>query len=181
MKSALTAVVIAGAALRLWQYAADTSQWTDELALSKGILTLDLRQLLTAPLLFQQVAPRGFLLVEKLAVEALGPSDYALRLFPLVCSLTALAVFARLAARTLEGAAPLVAVVLFATAAPFIASGALVKQFSTDVCVAVMLWWLAFELTSRPLTPRRAAWAALAGSLELLLAARVVQGIGGAA
>jgi hypothetical protein len=164
MRWAPTFVVIAGAALRLWQYAADTSQWTDELALSSGILALDLRQLLTAPLPFQQVAPKGFLLVQKLAGAALGPSDYALRLFPLACSLTALAVFARLAARTLGGAATLAAVLLFATAAPFIASGALVKQFSTDVCVAVLLWWLAFELTARPLTPRRAAWAAVAGS-----------------
>ena len=162
---ALTAVVIVGAALRLWQYAADTSQWTDELALTKGILTLDLWQLLTAPLLFQQVAPRGFLLVEKLLVMVLGPSDYALRLFPLFCSLVALLVFARLAARTLEGAGPLAASVLFATAAPFIAFGSLVKQFSADVCVAVLLWWLAYELTSRPLTPRRAVWAALLGSL----------------
>ena len=165
MRAALTAVVVVGAGLRLWQYAADTSQWTDELALSKGILTLDLGQLLTAPLLYQQVAPKGFLLVQKLAVMALGPSDYALRLFPLVCSLAALLVFARLVERTLEGAGPLAAVVLFATAAPFIASGALVKQFSLDVCVAVLLWWLAYELTARPLTKRRAVWAALLGSI----------------
>jgi hypothetical protein len=162
---ALTAVVIVGAALRLWQYAADTSQWTDELALTKGILTLDLQHLLTAPLLFQQVAPKGFLLVQKLLVMALGPSDYALRLFPLACSLAALLVFTRLAARMLEGAGPLAASVLFATAAPFIVSGALVKQFAADVCVAVLLWWLAHELTSRPLTRRRAVWAALLGSL----------------
>ncbi len=165
MRLALTSVVVAGAALRLWQYAADTSLWIDELALAKGILALDLRHILTSPPLYNQVAPKGFLLAEKLAVMALGPSDYALRLFPLACSLIALLVFARLAARILDGAGPLLAVVLFATAAPLIASGALVKQYSADVCVAVLLWWLAYGLASRPVTPYRAGRAALLGSI----------------
>src|SRR3712207_5804038 len=84
---ALAAVAAAGAALRLWQYAADTSLWTDELALAKGILALDLRALFPTPLPYNQVAPRGFLLAQKLVVTALGPSDYALRLFPLACGL----------------------------------------------------------------------------------------------
>jgi hypothetical protein len=164
MRAAVTAAVAVGAALRLWQYAAGASLWNDELALARSLLAFDLGRLLTGHLLYQQLAPKGFLLVEKLAVLALGPSDYVLRLFPLACSLAALVVFARLASRTLEGAGPLAAAVLFATAAPFIASGALVKQYSAEVCVAVLLWWLAHGLAARPLTPRRALWAALVGA-----------------
>ena len=165
MRLALVVVIAGGAALRLRQYAAGTSMWLDEIALANSILTLDLWKLLTAPLLYNQVAPRGFLLVEKLAVTALGPSDYALRLFPLVCSLIALVVFARLAMRMLDGVGALAAVILFATAAPFIACGALVKQYSTDVCVAVVFWWVACELISQPVTLYRAARAALLGSI----------------
>ena len=138
--------------------------WIDEIALAKGVLALDLRDLLTTPLPYNQVAPKGFLLVQKLVVGALGPSDYALRLFPLACSLISLGVFGRLAARALDGVGPLAALTLFATAAPLIASGALVKQYSTDVCVAVLLWWLAYALASQPVTPYRAGWAALLGS-----------------
>jgi hypothetical protein len=162
---ALVVVVVAGAALRLWQYAANTSMWFDEIALADGILTLNLRNLLTSPLPYNQVAPKGFLLVQKLIVAALGRSDYALRLFPLVCSLIALVVFVRLATRMLDGAAPLAAVILFATATPLIASSNLAKQYSTDVCVAVLLWWIAYELASRPVTRRRAVRAALLGSI----------------
>ena len=162
--SALVAVIFVGAALRLWQYAANTSLWTDEIALAKGVLALDLRDLLTKPLPYNQVAPKGFLLVQKLLVGALGSSDYALRLFPLACSLISLGVFGRLAMRALEGVGPLAAVTLFATAAPLIDSGALVKQYSTDVCVAVLLWWLAHTLASRPVTLYRAIRAALLGS-----------------
>lgn len=162
---ALPALILAGAALRLWQYAADSSLWVDEIALAKGILSLDLWGLVTRPLPYNQVSPVGFLIVQKLAVTALGPSDYALRLFPLVCSLASLVVFGRLSKRVLDGVGPLAAVALFATAAPLIAYGALVKQYSTDVCVAILLWWLAYDLTSRAVTPYRAGRAALLGSL----------------
>lgn len=162
MAAALVFVTLSGAALRLWQYAADTSLWVDELALVRGILAADFRQLLTTPLLHNQVAPKGFLLAEKLAASAFGPSGYALRLFPLVCSLVALAVFVRLSARMLGGAGPFAASLLFAAAVPLVASGALVKQYSTDVCVAVLLWQLAYGLSTRTVTPARAA---LFGSL----------------
>lgn len=161
---ALATLTAVGAGLRVAQYAADSSLWIDELALAQGIVARDLLSLLAGPLPYNQVAPLGFLLVEKLAVMALGPSEYALRLFPLACSLVSLLAFERLARRVLGGAGPVAAVALFATAAPFILYGSIVKQYSTDLCVAVLLWWLAAELATRPLTARRAGLAALAGS-----------------
>src|SRR5687767_15052923 len=82
----LIAAVAIGCVLRLWQYLTDTSLWLDEIALARGILDLDLRSLLLQPLPYDQVAPKGFLLVQKLAVLALGRSDYILRLFPFLSS-----------------------------------------------------------------------------------------------
>jgi hypothetical protein len=157
MAAALVAVIVAGSALRLWQYGANGSLWVDELALARGILAADLRELLTTPLLHNQVAPKGFLLVVKLAVSAFGPSEYALRLFPLLCSLISLVAFVRLSARLLGGVGPLAASALFATATPLVASAALVKQYSAEVCVAVLLWQLAYGLSTRTVTPQRAA------------------------
>jgi hypothetical protein len=129
-----------------------------------GIVETDLMGLLTASLPYDQVAPRGFLLLQKLAVLAFGTSDYALRLVPFSCSIVALVAFARLATRVLDGAAPVAAVLLFATAAPLISVSALVKQYAADVCVAVLLLGLAWELTSQPLTTPRALRATLAGA-----------------
>lgn len=160
----LMVVIVVGAALRIWQYTGNTSLWLDEIALVRGILDLNLWNLLTTPLPYDQVASKGFLLVQKLAVIAMGPSDYALRLFPFACSLISLVVFGRLAMRMLDGVGPLAAMVLFATAAPLVEFSALVKQYSTDVCVAVLLSWLTYELTSRPVTAYRAGWAALIGA-----------------
>jgi hypothetical protein len=154
-----------GTALRVWQYAANTSLWLDEIALARGIVDGDLMSLLSAPLPYDQVAPKGFLFIQKAAISAFGPSDYALRLFPFVCAFIALAAFSRLAVHMLRGAAPVAATVLFATASPLIAFGATVKQYSTDVCIAVLLWSLAYKLVSAEVTAKRAAWAALVGAI----------------
>ncbi|HEX6738598.1 MAG TPA: hypothetical protein VF310_10015, partial [Vicinamibacteria bacterium] len=154
--------VFLGGALRVWQYAADTSLWLDEVAVAREILERPLGALLTTPL--DQAAPRGFLLIEKLAVMALGGDDLVLRLLPLLGSLAALLGFWRLAERVLEGMAPAVAVALFAGAAPLIGYGSMVKQYSTDVAVAVLLLWLAVDLHERGPTRRRVAWAAAAGA-----------------
>jgi hypothetical protein len=159
------ALVAVGAALRIWQYAANTSLWLDEIALAKGVLDFDLSHLLISQLPYDQVAPKGFLLVEKVAVLALGTNDYALRLFPFVFSLISLAVFGRLAIRMLDGAGSVAATLLFATAAPMVAFGAVVKQYSSDVCIAVLLWWLAYEVVSRPVTATRARITALIGAI----------------
>lgn len=158
LNAALVFVTLAGAALRLWQFFANVSLWVDELALVRGILSADAFELLAQPLLHDQVAPKGFLLVVKLAVSLTGPSEYALRLFPLACSLVSLVAFVRLSARFMGGTGALVASVLFATAIPLIASGSLVKQYSADVCVAVLLWQLAHGLTARTVKRGRAAF-----------------------
>ena len=153
----VVAAIAVGAILRLWQYVANPALWSDEIALAAGIVNLDLQSLLTGPLPANQVAPKGFLLAEKLIVMALGPSDYALRAFPVICALVALLAFRSLAIRVLDGIGPLVATVLFATAAPLVAFGSVVKQYSTDVCVAVLLSRLAYDVMSDAVIPRRAA------------------------
>ncbi len=161
----LLAIVVVGIGLRTVQSLANTSMWLDEIALVKGIWGADLWSLLARPLPFDQVAPKGFLLAQKLAVMAFGPSDTALRLFPFLCSTAALIVFARLARRALAPAGAISATLLFATAAPFVTFGGLVKQYSTDVLVTVVLTSLALQLVSGPTSARKAWRVAIAGAL----------------
>ncbi len=164
-RALLLAAVVIGFGLRVWQYGANTSLRLDEIALAQGILDRDLWTLLLAPLPYNQVAPKAFLLIQKLAVMVLGPSDHILRLFPFVSSLVALVAFASVSQRVLDAVGSAVATTLFATAAPLIAFAGSAKQYSTDVAVAVLLWWIAVHLTSRPVTAHRAAWAGIAGAL----------------
>ena len=162
---ALLSIVAAGILLRATQYAASTSLWFDEIALVRGILSLDLADLLTQPLPFNQVAPKAFLLAQKLAVLTFGPADYVLRLVPFLCSVAALVGFWRLTQRALPPSGSLMATLLFATAAPFVAFAGVVKQYSTDLCAAVFLSWLALDLITGPVSERKAWRAGFAGAI----------------
>src|ERR1700722_6367862 len=76
----LNALVLLGVGLRLWEYIFNRSLYLDEILLTRSIVGMPLRELLTKPLLMDQVAPRGFLLIERLVVIVFGPSEVALRL-----------------------------------------------------------------------------------------------------
>jgi hypothetical protein len=161
------AIVIVGIALRTLQYAVGASLWNDELALVKGILDFDVTRLVTEQLPFDQVAPKGFLVLQKLVVATFGSSEYALRAVPFAGSLVALVVFARLVLRTLPPVAAIVATLLLATAAPLVGFAAIVKQYSTDVCIAVVLMWWTLDLITTPVTERKAWTIAIAGAILL--------------
>ena len=62
----------------------------------------------------------------------LGPSEFALRLFPFLCGLASLLLFWRLAVRVLDGYAVPVAVGLFSIGVPLVNYSAEVKQYGVD-------------------------------------------------
>jgi hypothetical protein len=146
----LLALLICGAVLRLWQYFGNASLWLDELALARNIVDRPLAVLLLQPLAYSQIAPPGFLFIEKGMVTLFGNQEYALRLFPLLCALFSLFLFKQMAEHVLQGLAIPFAVALFALAIPFIRYGAEVKQYSDDVVVALLMTMLTLTwLTNR--------------------------------
>jgi hypothetical protein len=161
---AVAAAAIFGIALRVRQYAANGSLWIDELALAHNLDERSLRSLLTEPLDRNQVAPRGFLLVEKL-VNGVSHSDLALRAFAFACSAAALVLFWRLAARLLFAPAAFVAVALLATARPVIYYGIQLKQYSCDLLASVILIDLGIRLQDRDASRRLRVAAAIAGAV----------------
>jgi hypothetical protein len=86
-----------------------------------------------------------------------------LRAFPLVCAIGSLVLFFAVVERLLEGPARPVAMALAAACAPLLVYGLQVKQYSSDVAVALILLLLGLELLQWGLTPRRTAWAIAAG------------------
>ncbi len=153
--------VALGAVLRVAQYAANRSLWLDEAALAINILERDSRSLLL-PLDLHQAAPPGFLLLERLASQTLGPSEWCLRLLPLLASLAALLLFRRVAARLLEPPAALLAVALFALGDPLISFASEVKPYAVDVAVALLLLDLALSFSGPAGSLRARAAIALA-------------------
>lgn len=147
--------MLIGATLRLWQYLANSSLWIDELALARNILDRPFVALLH-PLDYAQVAPVGFLFVEKSLTLFVGTSEYALRAFPLACGFASLLLFWSVSKRVVSGWAVPFAVGLFSLGIPFIYFSSQVKQYSSDVAGALLVLLAALETHRRGLTRGRA-------------------------
>jgi hypothetical protein len=163
-RAMLVLLVLLGAVLRIYQYAADRSLWLDEAALAHNIIQRGFGHL-AAPLDFAQLAPLGFLWLEKCAVLLLGSSEYALRLLPLLASLAALVLFALVARRILPDVAAPFALLLFATAPQLIYFASETKQYAFDTAGALAIVLMALEARERGLTGRRAVVFGVAGGL----------------
>lgn len=154
-KRVLAAIVLLALVLHVWAYVANTALWLDEILLASNILSLPMGALLTQPLQLDQVAPRGFLLVEKLSVLAFGEHEMALRLFPFICGIAAIFLFRRLAERVLDGLAVPVAMLLFAIGIPFMKFGAEVKPYQVDAMSTILLTLLGVTLSEPNVSTRR--------------------------
>ncbi|MGH9317485.1 MAG: glycosyltransferase family 39 protein, partial [Thermoanaerobaculia bacterium] len=124
---------------------------------------------LARPLDYQTVCPLGFLWVEWLAVRLLGCSEYALRLFPLVCGIAGLLLFAWVSGRLLASPARLLSIGLLAVAYPAIRNSAECRQYASDLFFAIALIALcAGYLTGQP-GRRTRWWLGLAAALPVAL------------
>ena len=140
------ALGVLGAALRLWQYAAGASLWADEANLALNIVDRPLGRLL-GPLDYRQMAPPGWLLLQKAAITLFGDGEHALRLVPLLGSLATLPLAWHVARQILRpGVEPALALGLVATAVPLIFFAAQVKPYATDVTAALLLLALALAV-----------------------------------
>lgn len=137
-----------GALLRVHQYLLGRSLYVDEAALALNLLDRSWVGL-WEPLAFEQAAPLGFLLIEKLFVQLLGDGEYVLRLLPFLAGLTALVLFHRLALRTLHPFGAMTALAAFALSAGLIYFGADLKPYALDVAVAIGIYLAALRLGAR--------------------------------
>lgn len=134
-------LIILGLVLRLRQYLANRSLWLDEAMLALNILHKDVWGLL-GKLDYEQGAPLGFLLLEKLAATLLGDGERALRLLPLLAGSASLVLFYFLAWQIFRSPGLLTALALFALSPTLIYYSSEVKQYSTDVFFTILLLFL---------------------------------------
>src|SRR5215212_6803017 len=91
-KAAVALLILMGVVLRLRQYLTGRSLWSDEAMLALNIVDRNFAGMFQ-PLDYDQGAPIGFLLVEKMVNSILGKNELALRLFPLLIGLIDLGLF----------------------------------------------------------------------------------------
>lgn len=138
--SDLTAALLIGMGLvlRLRQYLSGRSLWLDEAMLALNIVERDFWGLLK-PLDYDQGAPLGFLLLEKLTISLLGNGELTLRLPSVIAGCLALIFFYLLLRHFLSPAGLLPALALFALSERLIYYTSELKQYIFDTFTLLAL------------------------------------------
>jgi hypothetical protein len=179
-RASVVLLILLGALLRLRQYLTGRSLWSDEAMLALNIVNRNFAGMFR-PLDYDQGAPIGFLLVEKIFNSILGKNEFALRLFPLIVGLISLWLLYLLAKRITSGAGLLTALALFAFNPRLIYYSSEVKQYILDVAVTILLLSLAAPVFNTSPRKKDFAWLTFGGLLALWFshpASFVLAGIG---
>lgn len=134
----VVAMCLLGFFLRLGLYIDNRSFWIDESMLALNVVDRSFIGLLK-PLNYNQGAPLGFLLLLKAALSLWGNWDYVLRLVPLVTGLGSIPVMYYVAKKYDTGWAPYIAMGLFVFSTRHIYFSSELKQYSSDVLVALIV------------------------------------------
>ncbi len=154
IRRAFLAIVGVGLLWRFVRYFSQFPIWGDEGMLLLNILEREYAGL-TQQLRFAQVAPVLFLWLEKTALLLLGPSEWAVHLFPFCAGLIAFGMFWRTCHASFTPAAAGLAVGVLAVSYYPIRHACEVKPYAFDLCFAVLYLWITLE---RLRSPEQARW-----------------------
>jgi hypothetical protein len=159
------AVVLGGGVvLRLIVYLTNRAMWLDELSLLGNLINkpiLDFSQ----PLAGDQLAPLGFLIVQRALAKLLGHSNAVMRLVPLAAGIAALYLFASLVRRVLARRPALIALILFAFSDDLIYYSSEMKPYSVDLAVGLVISPAALDTLVHPVSLRTKLVLALAAAV----------------
>src|SRR5688572_4965163 len=148
------ALILVGAALRIYQWLNNRSLRLDESYLAVNILERGFGDL-HRPLEYDQSAPWLFLVASKMMVALWGPGEMTLRFVPLVASILSPWAFWRLARECLAGWMIPVALAIFSFSPPNVYYAQEVKQYSVEVLVAILVVWQAARMFKSAASPDR--------------------------
>jgi hypothetical protein len=142
-------LVAVGISLRILEYTDNRRLYQDESSLLKNLVSLEVADLTTTLTEFQ-IAPPGFLIVERFMVRLPLQVVPAARLLPLVCSLASMGLIYAVARRYIAPRAVPLAVGLFALNDWLLYYAAEIKQYSSDVALALVALLLVEGRSSEP-------------------------------
>lgn len=158
-----------GILIRVLQYLYNRSIWGDEAVLVFNIIDRSYLDLLK-PLDYNQGAPIGFLMAEKLAVQLFGNNEYALRLFPLLSGIISLLLFYVTIEKFLSAKGVIISLALFATLSPLVYYSSEVKQYSSDLAVGLLCFLLAININNKNIKLDRVIFLSLLGAIAVWFA-----------
>lgn len=141
----LFGVIVLGLIASLIDLIHNRSLWLDEAMLSLNIVNKTYTELLK-PLDMNQVAPIGFLMLEKFLSGLFGNHDWSLKIFPFLSFILSVPLLYRITMRMFHSKKiGLLTCSLFATNIFIIRYASEVKQYSTDILIMLLILNLAFE------------------------------------
>lgn len=156
-----TAVAL-GVILRVWEYLEFRVLYMDESSLLMNLVGKSIFDFHGA-LAQDQMAPPGFLVIERIMVRLPLEVRAAGRLFPLCCGLASVFLMRSAARRYLDRRAVPIAVALLALGDHLIYYSAEIKQYSCDLALALAALVLAAPQPPETLSPRKLRWLFLFG------------------
>lgn len=115
------------------------SLWLDEAMLALNIVDKDIVDLFK-PLEMNQVAPIGFLIVEKLIAATFNYSDWAFRVFPLISYLLSIVVYYLVTIKVFEDKKFAIVSTAFYSSLYYVISHSIeVKQYMSDVFICLLI------------------------------------------
>src|SRR3954467_1114030 len=134
----LSALILAGGALRIAFWARRNSFWDDEIFVLLNIVRRGFLDLLRPPEL-QQTAPPGFLWAERLSFLLFGPGERSMHAFPLIMGLISLPLAYLLGKRAFGLCGGLLTLALIALSPVCILYSSDVKPYGFDLVVTELL------------------------------------------
>jgi len=129
--------------------------WNKPLDIMEAMLALNIINKplisLVKPLDYNQGAPFGFLVIEKLMVSYFGPSEYVLRLFPLLAGVFSCIIFYKLIRNINNIETIPIAAALFASSEWLIYYSVYVKQYAIDVLCALIILLITVSIIKKGL------------------------------
>lgn len=137
-------IIIVGIALRLVYYFQNRCLFIDEANIARNIYERSFIGL-TKPLNYEQYAPPLFLWIIKISTLLFGYSEFAFRLFPLLCGIVSLFLFNNVLKRFTAIDALWYPLIIVATGFIYINYSTELKQYIVDVVVIQLLILLALK------------------------------------
>lgn len=145
LSGAIYLVLLIGILLRIWHFAGGRALWMDETMVALSIIHLSPADL-TGPLSFDQLAPVGWLLLEKASLQFWGHFEYTLRLPSLIGGIAALFVFYRFLKYAAGAWEALVGAALLAVIPTQIQYSSMVKPYIFDVLFTIAVLYASLAL-----------------------------------
>ncbi len=164
---AIIAMIAFGIILRASKYLPGWLLRGDELAVTLNLINRSAIELITKPLDYEQAAPFGFLLIIKALITIFGHSEYVLRLTAFVASCVSVILMQRLLTKTVERYGNIFALAAFAFGNYLIYYSAELKQYSTDVLLALILLFVFYRHLTKETTVKDFLMLAALGTLAL--------------